>query len=363
MTRRLLLAVCLAWAAAGAAGAGWAGRAATVTFSTNGDVEAIAADGLRVAVATSNPSGCDSVSVWTAGTKSSQSFESKNACEGGVLQGIPEIAIAGTRVAWVATTGGNELEMYLESARLGTPKVSVVASAVNDDGAAGGIDGNWLGNLYGDGSLLVFNTWYACAVVRPIGDPPCAAGTRAGSEIDSRQTLWKLSALRKTRVAAGAGAFAVIAVSGGRIAVENPADGGVSILDSGGHPVSTAAITAGTGSGTAFDGAQVVTLRNGVLQAYNASSGHLDASVSLPSGGAPFLRDLQGGLAVYVRGRQIHVVRLADGKDATFVAPGKGAVDAQIEPAGLTYSYNVVRSKAHGRVVFVPTADLQAKLG
>lgn len=360
MKIRLLLAACLVCVGTSVAATSWAASAKPgEIFSTPGEVVAIAADGRRVAIATSNPKGCDRVVVWTAATVASQGFDSRTACEGAVLQGIPEVAIAGTRVEWVATTGGNLQEMSLEAAQLGKSKVSVVATARNEGGAAGGVDGSWTGHLYGDGSLLVFNTWNACSVARLEGGAPCEAGTRAGDQIDSRQTLWKLVGVRKTRIAAGPGAFAAVAVSNGRIAVESPSDGGVSLLSAAGATLPGGAITAGTGSGTTMQGNQLVTLRNGTLQAYNTGTGHLDASVSLPAGGpAPLLRDVEGGIATYVRGRQVHAVRLSDGKDATFVAPGKGKVDAQIEPAGLYYSYNLVRSPAHGRVVFVPAGVL-----
>ncbi len=362
MTGRLALAVLLAGAAAG-----WGARAAateTAAFGTAGTVEAIAADGRRVAIAVRNPRGCDQVVVWTAGTRAAQSLDSKTACAGAAFHRISEVAIASTRVAWVAATGGNVEDQALEVARVGRPDVSVVARASNQGGAGGGLDGDWIGHLSGDGSLLVLNTWRQCSVRRPDGAAPCpAGGTRAGDLIYTRQTLWKLQATSKVKVASGPEAFSVVSASGGRIAVQDPRDGGVSILDAAGRTVTAGAITAGSDAGTAYQGTEVVTLRGGTIQAYNASSGHLDASVSVAAGPPPVLRDLQDGLAVYVRGRQVHVVRLADGKDAAFVAPGKGTVDAQIEPAGLSYAYSVVRGRTRGHVVFVPAADLQARLG
>jgi hypothetical protein len=59
------------------------------------------------------------------------------------------------------------------------------------------------------------------------------------------------------------------------------------------------------------------------------------------------LEDLHRDLVVYVLRRQIHVLRLTDGKDVVVRMPGKGPVEAQIEGSGLSYSA--------GRVIsFVP---------
>ena len=68
---------------------------------------AIAADGPRVAIAVRNPAGCDRAIVWTAPTAVAQSYVSKTSCAGVVFHGIAEIAIAGNRVEWLATAGGN----------------------------------------------------------------------------------------------------------------------------------------------------------------------------------------------------------------------------------------------------------------
>jgi hypothetical protein len=50
------------------------------------------------------------------------------------------------------------------------------------------------------------------------------------------------------------------------------------------------------------------------------------------------LEDLHRDLVVYVLHRQIHVLRLSDGKDVVVRTPGKGPVEAQIEGSGLSYS-------------------------
>jgi hypothetical protein len=363
--RRVVLAGLAVLSAFAAAGVGQAAEPVSPpVFRTSGNVLAIAADGRRVAIATDAIKGCDRAVVWTAPTRASQGFASKVACSGALFHGMPEIAIAGNRVEWLATAGGNHQDMVLEAATLGRPQVKMVAFGENQAGAEGGVDGSWIGDLAGDGSLLVVNTWQECSVFRPEGASPCEAGTKVGDVVRSRQTLWKLLGLTKARIRSGPDATAVVAVDGGRVAIQSARDGSVIIVDSRGQKLTSSPITAGGDSGTAMQGTRLVTLRGLTLEAFDTATGKPTASVSLPPGKpAPVLRDVQNGLAVYVRGRRVHVVRLSDGADVVFVAPGTGTVEAQIEAPGLYYGYGIRSGAEHGRVAFVPMADLLTKLG
>ena len=67
------------------------------------------------------------------------------------------------------------------------------------------------------------------------------------------------------------------------------------------------------------------------------------------------LADLQGDLAVYVAGREVHVLRVTDGRDVVVRRPAVGPVHAQLESTGLFYS--------SGRNVnFVPRSELNRRL-
>lgn len=345
------------------AGSVLAGGQATKVFTVPGSVTAIAADGPRVAIAARSPAGCDRAVVWTAPGASSQTYVSKISCAGVVFHSITEIAIAGNRLEWLETAGGNLQDMVLEAATLGKPKFTQIAFAENDAGAEGGVDGDWIGRLYGDGTLLVYNTWHECMLSRPEGSAPCGTGQLVGGTVYTKQILWKLVGLTKARIRSGDDALGAVAADGGRVALQSIRNGSVIVVDSHGHRLTSSAITGATSSGTAMQGAQVVTLRGTSLQVWDASSGHLNGVVPLPAGtGAPMLEDVQNGIAVYLRGRAVHVIRLADSKHAAFVVPGKRAVGAQIEAPGLSYAYNTTSGSSRGRVVFVPWADLQAKL-
>jgi hypothetical protein len=198
-------------------------------ISVPGDVTSIAADGMRVAAAVKAGKGCDRAVVWVPALETLQTFSSRIACSGAAFHEMPEIAIGGNRVEWLAVTGGNLQDMGLETAVLGSNRVTLVAYGENQAGAAGGVDGDWIGNLFGDGSLLVFDTWRECAVARPVGAPPCPVGTQVGDVVYSYPKLWKLTA-RKSLVRAGANAYAVVGIDGGRIAVQDPIAGSVSLV-------------------------------------------------------------------------------------------------------------------------------------
>jgi hypothetical protein len=66
--------------------------------------------------------------------------------------------------------------------------------------------------------------------------------------------------------------------------------------------------------------------------------------------------DVEHGLLVYTIGRVVHVLRLADGREKSFVAPVVQPVQAQLEPSGLFYSY---RLRNEGRVRFVPFGQIR----
>jgi hypothetical protein len=116
-------------------------------------------------------------------------------------------------------------------------------------------------------------------------------------------------------------------------------------------------------------GDRVVVLRKGVLDVLDVHRGLL-RSWPLPAARSygddhcgsvtcPLARlrlaDLQGQLAAYVRDRDVHVVRVSDGKDVRLRRAAVGPVHAQLEPGGLVYSA--------GRGVYViPRAELDRRL-
>jgi Tol biopolymer transport system component len=69
--------------------------------------------------------------------------------------------------------------------------------------------------------------------------------------------------------------------------------------------------------------------------------------------------ETHAGLSIETRGGTIHLRRLSDGRARTIRPPG-GAVDAELEDAGVFYAFNLSREAMHGRIVFVPRASIFA---
>jgi hypothetical protein len=63
---------------------------------------------------------------------------------------------------------------------------------------------------------------------------------------------------------------------------------------------------------------------------------------------------------VLQRGDTIVLMRLDDGRSVT-LTPGRGPVLADLEPAGLYYSY--VTDEGGSRIVFVPRSNLVQAMG
>ena len=78
-------------------------------------------------------------------------------------------------------------------------------------------------------------------------------------------------------------------------------------------------------------------LRGGRLTWYDATSGRLGGALRVVQ--RAVLAGVARGLAAYVAGTDIHVVRLRGGAEALFRAPGR-SVEARLTNAGLFYAFH-----------------------
>ena len=69
------------------------------------------------------------------------------------------------------------------------------------------------------------------------------------------------------------------------------------------------------------------------------------------------VQDVENGYAVYFAGSEVHLLKIATNSDHV-VARVQGLVQADLEPSGLFYAYNVAKGDKPGRVTFVPAAAL-----
>ena len=162
-----------------------------------------------------------------------------------------------------------------------------------------------------------------------------------------------------------------LAISGGTpFAVARLTSGAVERIDSATGDVDARWDYArGEARAAKISGSQVVVLRVGQIDVYSNSRDTM-RSWPVPAArsygddycgtvrcglAAVRLADLQGDLAVYVAGREVHVLRVTDGRDVFVRRPAVGPVHAQLESTGLFYS--------SGRNVnFVPRSELNRRL-
>jgi hypothetical protein len=130
---------------------------------------------------------------------------------------------------------------------------------------------------------------------------------------------------------------------------------------SAGGPIRTFAPDGRPVLGAALDGPRLVVLQSTGLTVFDLGTGRRLAAwpVQRGFGPDPVLEDAGGGLAVYVVGAEIHVLRLSDGRDVVIGTPGAtDPVFARLVPGGLFYAFNKAYAKRPGRVGFVTRAQV-----
>ena len=267
--------------------------------------------------------------------------------------------IAGRRLAWVRDVGGNYREAWLVTAAIRKPRSTTQLTGAMVRNTDTGV-GDWVGNINGDGSLLVFNTWSVCETT-PEGDS-CPEGTPPGSHIYN-EDLWRIVGPRKQLLLASPAELTVLSVAAGRILVRR-ADGSLEVRRANGSLLRAFPFRSGEVRGALLNASELVVLDHGSTlswRVYDLVSGKQKRVFAAP--GRAMAADVERGLLIYTVGRFVHVLRLADGRKAIFKAPvvrmryvDPAPVQAQIEPSGLFYSYQVRRE---GRVRFVPFGEIR----
>jgi Tol biopolymer transport system component len=266
--------------------------------------------------------------------------------------GREELALAAGRIAWI-NENYSMIYRFLELATPGKKPAHV-------DDADAKHDGGWIGNLMGDAGLLVYNKWRV---------------THSGDIADPRWRvedpgLWRIDGTRPTRIVAGADAFDLVDVDTGRIAVLRE-DGKLVILDRQGKRLSAFSlgkrgVEAEPSTGrwpVRLTEGLVVVLRGTAIEARDAVSGTVRHRWPTASSEAPLtLEAARGDFVVYKTGIALHLLRLSDGRDRIVEIPDEeGPVHAELERAGLYFSYNTPVGAKHGRVAFVPLRELTAR--
>jgi hypothetical protein len=306
--------------------------------NTNGWIESIAMDGPRLAYAVEGGATCTKVFVWNVETGSAAIVSGRGTCAADSTStggGVTEIAVAGRRLAWIVNQGGNtESSDDLYAASVPAPNERLVASALRRGNVDGTLTGSWLAGLVGSGDRI--------AVDQFTTDASGTIATAALRRLDGSLTT----------VAAGKATFRASALDLRRIAVLR-SDQKVALYDTDtGRLLLTVTPSSAREVALRKDYLLVLT-RSRTIEIFNARTGAPVRTLRVAAGAVKL--DAHSGIAVYAVGRTVHVLRLADGKDAVLATPPRAVVALEVEASGIAYAYNTVKGiKALGNLAFVP---------
>jgi hypothetical protein len=324
-------------------------------------VEALAIDGNRIAYDAgaryvTKPHAANRVLVWNVRTGKTVKVSGKKTADAdgtSTGSGVFQLAIAGSRVAWLANVGGNtEGDDYLFTSSVTKPKERKVASATRFGDSCPGRSGSncagkWLGGVVGSGNLIAANRW-------------TTDGT--GAVIAGRLDVFSGTKLKQ--VATGANTVEAATADRGRVAVLH-ADGSVALYSAAGKLLMT--VSTPNAEAVALSGKNlVVGTRTRQLELYNAHTGSLRKTLSVRGSRQPRSLGVQGNVAVYTTGSAgvLHAVNLSSGKDRTLAEPHGGVEFARLDRAGLAYAGNGSGTNyGKGTLVFMPFAKIKAAVG
>jgi WD40 repeat protein len=323
-------------------------------------VGALAVDGNRVAYDldarnTTKSRAVNKVLVWNVRTGKTIKVSGKKTGVGDGTStgaGVFQLAIAGSRVAWLLNEGGNlEATDYLFTSSVTQPKERQVASALRsgDGGCSGrdptGCTGAWLGGLVGSGTTIALNRWTTDAV------------GHMGSG-----GLYTVTGTQTKSIATGTDTVSAVSEDGGREAVLR-SDGSVAVYAKSGSVQAT--VNPPSALGVALSGKNLVVLSKGrTLELYDARTGSLQKTLSSHGKGGPQNLDVQGNVATYTSNSSVRAVNLSSGKDRIVGTLGNRIAFARIDSAGLAYAANGTRASfGKSTLVFVALARVEAAVG
>jgi hypothetical protein len=232
-----------------------------------------------------------------------------------------ETTIAGRQFAFVCIQATNTTSFReLEAGTLGGHTYGLASSGYL-------CEENCVGNVAGDGNLLVFNT---------------------SNRVQRKWRLWRIiDGRRKRLLRADSTSSEVMAVDAGRIVVKR-SSGRYEMLNASGDRIGTYYLD--TRFRVLLNGNSLVAKNATGIIVLNVRTGSVEHRWRLSRRAT--LEDVDGGWLVYVVGTTIHFLRLVDGHNVAVPLPRAAkAVHAQLEPPGLFYT-------AGGLVAFVPRVRL-----
>jgi hypothetical protein len=356
----VLIAGLLAGLALVGSAAGTTATSSTKVKHLQVPIVALAMEGSRIAYDASakyvtTPHATNKVLVWnlrTGKTIKVSGRKTASADDSSTGAGVFQLALAGSRVAWLMNEGGNlEGDDYLLTSSTAKPQEHQVASAIRTGTfcpgrSQGSCAGKWLGGVVGSGSIIAANRWTTDAI-----------GAVTTGELDL------LSGTKLKRVATGVGTVQAAVADGGRVAVLHQ-DGTVALYSTAGNLLRTVNMPSGEAVALRGKYLLIITKTPRKFELFNAHTGSLRKTFTVHGTKQPRNLGVQGNIAVYSVGSELHAVNLSSGKDRV-VAELNGGIDlAQIDSAGLAYAGNGFGTNfGKGTLVFVPFAKVAAKVG
>jgi hypothetical protein len=304
------------------------------SLRTREPVRALAVDGGPQEAAfltTARSGGCGAVWLWRPGAPARRLGPTPCGPATSTGRGLYGLSFGARAAVWVTYTGGNIREHSVWLAR-GLKRATRIKWVTHDVDSPSPL-------LIGEGGTFAIGTELYVATSGLVGS-------------------WQLE-----------GPPAAVAASDPYVLVRRQ-DGPIVVYDRSGGPIEARFdYQRGVALATKSSGAHIVVLRRGVLDVLDVARGLLRSwplpaarsygddhcgRVSCPLA-ALRLADLQGQLALYIRGREVHVLRVSDGKDVVIRRAAVGPVHAQLEPSGLSYS-------AGRGVYFIPRPELDRRL-
>ena len=302
----------------------------TRVIHTKPRLESFAVGGGRIAYDLEGGIGCNRILALVLRTGRRTQVSGKETCRADSTStgaGVRELAVAGSRFAWIVEHGGNTFSNdYLYTSSLPRPAERRLASSQRFGEPGGRQTGTWIGHLVASGNLLAVSRWTT---------------GRDGEVTHSGVDVIVGDRLR--RIASSSKAVLHLAADAGRIAVLY-GDGSVEIYGASGARLRTVEVGAGTEVALRGDSLVVLT-EDKTLEVYSARTGAFRRSWPVQAQ-APGELDAHGGLAIYVahprytlQSYRIVAVNLRSGRNAV-VARGnwQQRQNAELDAAGLLYA-------------------------
>lgn len=279
----------------------------------------VATSGERIAFA-----ACGHVFVWTPSDRAVSQMDGDRSlapnCSNGYYN-LFDLGLADGRVAYGEVEGGNSQAALLSLRNLGTDGTTTVLDGANSTGPS---FPNAVGQLAGDGSLLVYGNWTNSLT----NGVPSAVTSETVHLAGASGCPCPVLATRAD------GALAPLDVDAGRILVSRGDE--LDLLSASGTLLLTLPIAATDG---ALSGNELVATAGSELRVYDAATGSLDHTWPLPEAATPrcraprctipptgaVLAGAADGQAAYIVAGVLHLIRLDSGAEVFTAASNAAA--------------------------------------